>query len=365
MDIGSNKPGGKEGGYHLMDILSPTQPFSAVDYMREAERVVEDIIARGKMPLFVGGAGQYLSFLCGLSGTSAPAKDPILYQRILNELERRGDWEGTLAQIEKIDAAYAATMSANTWRRAARVLELYQRTGKPISAFKTVSNFAQDYDLRAFALRMTPRMDLLRLIDHRVELMLYAGLIAEVLDLLHSNQLIPDSSPAQAIGYRQVIDFLARRDFSRSAIKNLILEIMAKSRQLAHSQYAWFKKIPGLQWVDVNRWDMLPHGNDKVLTTLSNHIHMPLDKWEELISSTEWIATQNHLKQAMPKKQETKFYRTYRPILHIYNDDVPVKHGNPEVTILVNYLNSIRMPTVLANYKPPQKTPSDQEAPGF
>lgn len=364
MDIGSNKSA-ERSSMHLIDVRSPSSAFSAFDYAQEARRAVTEIAGRGKLPLIVGGAGQYLSFLTGDSGTTAPPKDPVLYNRILSELERRGDWETTQAHIASIDPAYAASMSPNTWRRAARVLELHQRTGKPISAFRSTTSFLDDFDVRMFALRMTPRMDLLRLIDHRVEHMLYSGLVAEVVELLHSGDLRPDSPPAQSIGYRQIIDFLADRKFSRTSIRDLIYDIMAKSRQLAHSQYAWFKRIPHLHWVDVNRWDMLPHGNDRLLRLLTDYARMPREEFDAMVANPRWTLEQQQLQQPMPKKQETKFYRTYRPILHLYNDELPVRHGNPEVTILMNYLNSVRLPDALLHYQPSQKQPTQYVAPAF
>ena len=245
LDIGSAKPTPEQRRripHHLLDIREPTQPFTAADFRAEAGQVIDEILTRGKLPLVVGGTGLYLRVLLhGL--TDAPGEDPALRQRLRQRAEREGA-ATLLEELRQVDPETAARCHPNNLVRILRALEVWHTTGSPLSSFHQRHGFGdQPYDALLLCLDLA-REELYRRIDHRVELMLGAGLVDEVRSLLQAG--VPaDAKALQAIGYKEVLAHL-RNELPLEAMKELIKR---NTRHLAKRQLTWFRREPDLQWV--------------------------------------------------------------------------------------------------------------------
>lgn len=183
MDIGSNKPTDEEMAavpYHLINLLPPTQEYSAADFAEGARKAILDISSRGKLPIVVGGTGFYIQWLIyGRPG--APPPTPEAASAAQSEIDGLGgDWEAGIKRCAEVDPAYAKTLPANDWYRLRRVLEVFHTCGKPVSSFdrptgKQISYgdvpsllADSDFDFRCFFL-FRPRLDLFYDIDSRCE----------------------------------------------------------------------------------------------------------------------------------------------------------------------------------------------------
>ncbi len=245
LDIGSAKPTPEQRRripHHLLDIREPTQPFTAADFRAEASQVINDILKRGKLPLVVGGTGLYLRVLLrGL--TDAPAEDPTLRRQLYRRAEQEGA-ETLLKELRQVDPETAARCHPNNLVRIIRALEVWHASGCTFSSFHQRHGFSDlPYDALTLCLDLC-REELYRRIDHRVELMLSAGLVDEVRGLLQAG-LPDDVKPLQAIGYKEVLAHL-RGELTLEAMLELIKR---NTRHLAKRQLTWFRREPDLQWV--------------------------------------------------------------------------------------------------------------------
>ncbi len=241
MDIGTAKPTHQElaqAPHHLIDVVEPTEDFSLAVYLDMAREAVRDIHRRGKLPLLVGGTGQYLWAL--LEAWHVPAVAPDLAYR--QELATVGR-EALHARLAEVDPQSAATIDPRNQRRIIRALEVYHQTGVPFSSMRRRG--PEPY--RACILGLTlPRGDLHQRIDQRVDEMVQAGWIDEVEGLI-SRGITPDHSSMGSVGYREIAAFLAGDLALEEAIRN----IKTSTHRFARHQYAWFRiSDPRITWLD-------------------------------------------------------------------------------------------------------------------
>jgi len=239
MDVGTAKPTATERAavpHHLLDVLDPHEECSQADYAAAARRAVDDILSRGRVPLFVGGTPLYLKTL--LRGMfEGPAADWDLRQS-LAEQARAESPEWLHRQVAAVDPTAAAKLHANDERRLIRALEVYRLTGRPISEHQR--QFAEprmEMVGRVFTLDW-PRDELHRRIDARVEAMLDAGLVDEVRRLSASPHGLSRTA-RQGLGYREVLEHLA----GRSSLSETVAAIQAHTRQFAKRQCTWFRSL--------------------------------------------------------------------------------------------------------------------------
>jgi tRNA dimethylallyltransferase len=232
MDIGTAKPTPEERArvpHHLLDLVSPAEPFSVADWVRHAERAIEEVVGRGKLPLVVGGTGFYLRALARGLPTVPPA-DAEVQAVLWRELEERGlaELEAELAAVSEVDAARARRNP----RRVVRALEVVRRTGHPPSDFPPrPTRFAC-----TVAVLVPPLDDLRPRIAERCERMFEEGLVGEVEQLL---ERYPTRLTAmQAIGYKEVADALSAGAGPDSA-RN---EVQAATVRYARRQLTWFRR---------------------------------------------------------------------------------------------------------------------------
>ncbi len=246
MDIGTAKPTPAEQGgvpHHLIDIVDPHQEFSLAQYVAAAEVAVRQIVARGRVPLFVGGTPLYLKAL--LRGIfEGPPADWALRR----ELEALADGQGNETlhrRLSAIDPVSARRLHVQDRRRVIRALEVFEKTGQPISVLQQQFERSRPAcECRVFTL-IWPRDALNERIDQRVDAMFAEGLLQEVEGLADAR--VPLSRTAsQAVGYREVLEHLrGLRDLPAT-----IELIKLRTRQFAKRQMTWFRALSECRMVD-------------------------------------------------------------------------------------------------------------------
>jgi tRNA dimethylallyltransferase len=255
LDIGAAKPSADElaiAPHHLIDVREPWQPYSAADFAKDAHAAVQDIIARGRLPILAGGTGLYFrALLQGLS--PMPEADPAMRARLEAEAGERG-WAAMHAELATVDPVAAARIHASDPQRIQRALEVYRLTGRPISDWQRESAAAsQRLPCRVLKLAIAPqdRAVLHARIETRFDAMLSAGFLDEVRGLRALPELRAHPAPLdlpalRAVGYRQAWEHL---DGVLSATEFRDRAIFA-TRQLAKRQLTWLRGAPELQWFD-------------------------------------------------------------------------------------------------------------------
>ena len=253
MDIGTAKPTRAEMRgvpHHMLDVADPEEDFSVARYVELAARCVNDILARGKLPIVAGGTGLYIDSL--LSGRTFARFDPDspLRRELEEELARRGG-AALLEELARVDPDTAARLHPNDSKRIVRALEVYHSTGTTLTAHNAMTrSLPPRYDALTLTLAFQRREDMWDRIDRRVDRMMADGLAEEVRALLDSG--VPDRCTAmQAIGYKEMAAALrGDGDTARAAE-----EIKLRSRQYAKRQLTWFRRNPDARWL---LWDREP-----------------------------------------------------------------------------------------------------------
>jgi tRNA dimethylallyltransferase len=244
-DIGTDKvPVAERQGipHHMIDVADPLEEFSAARYANEAAAVIRDISRRGKLPILVGGTGLYYRALTR-GFFPGPARDTPLRIRLERIADRKGD-ERLHALLRRVDPASADRISAADRKRVVRALEVYQLTGRPLTAhFADTRSPLPDYDVATFALRIPQEATDAR-VAARVDAQFRQGLLDEIRALLAGG--IPDTAhPFTGLVYRQAIEHL-RGVRDEAATRELIVR---ENRKYSRRQLIWFRKEPNLHWI--------------------------------------------------------------------------------------------------------------------
>jgi tRNA dimethylallyltransferase len=246
MDIGTAKPTAAERAavpHHLIDILDPSESYSAARFAVDAGRAIAEIRARGKLPLLVGGTMLYFKALFeGLD--TMPEASPALRAEIDAEAKARG-WPALHAELARVDAEAAARLAPNDAQRIQRALEVWRVSGRPLSSFHRERQPADDNAAAwpLISLEPTDRAWLHARIEQRFDAMLAAGLEAEVAALRERRDLHQDLPSMRCVGYRQVWEALD--DGEPLSVSDRIRERgIAASRQLAKRQLTWLRSMP-------------------------------------------------------------------------------------------------------------------------
>jgi tRNA dimethylallyltransferase len=248
LDIGSAKPGSElrqRIPHHLIDICEPSENYSAGRFVADATAAIEQIHARGKVPLLVGGTMLYLrALLHGLA--PLPQASPQV-RREIDERAAREGWAVLHAELARLDPEAAVRINSGDPQRIQRALEVCYMTGQPISRLQrdTVSPLAR-HRVRAWALAPANRSVLHRRLELRFHSMLAAGFLDEVRSLRQRGDLEAGHSSMRAVGYRQLWAHLAGEYGLEEAIRRGI----SATRQLAKRQLTWMRSEPLLEWLD-------------------------------------------------------------------------------------------------------------------
>jgi tRNA dimethylallyltransferase len=249
MDIGTAKPTQEERArvrHHLVDLVDPDEEFSVARFQPMARAAIADVLARGRLPLLVGGSGLYFHSVIDefvfppteqgvrrrLEAEAEQAGLPLLYQRLVDQ-----------------DPKAAARVQPANLRRIVRALEVIELTGRPFSSFRGAMD-APVSRYRLQVLGLDPGQDLLReRVAERVAAMASAGLVEEVRGLSGR----PLSRTArQALGYKELLDALE----AGRPMESPLDEVVTRTRHYARRQLAWFRRDPRV------RWGTLPPGPD-------------------------------------------------------------------------------------------------------
>lgn len=253
LDIGAAKPTAAEQArvsHHLLDVREPWQAYSAAEFAQDARRALDDIAARGRLPILAGGTGLYFQAL--LEGLAAmPAADAAVRADLAVQAATRG-WPALHAELAQVDPAAAARIHTTDPQRIQRALEVYRLTGTPISQWQRESRGAR-LPFRVMKLVLAPgdRAVLHDRIARRFDLMLEQGFLDEVrrLRALPGMQAMvaPLDLPAvRAVGYRQAWEFLDGQGDAAAFRERAI----AATRQLAKRQLTWLRGARDARWFD-------------------------------------------------------------------------------------------------------------------
>ena len=247
MDIGTAKATRREMcgmPHHMLDVCPPGEDFSAARWVEMAAMCAEDIFARGKVPVIVGGTGLYIdSFLSGRSFAAAP-EDGALRSELSAQYDALGG-EAFREELRKIDPARAEKLHPADKKRLVRAMEVYRLTGKTITQHdEETKTVPPRWPSVRFALDFERRETLYVRIDRRVDEMLRRGLMEEVKGLLRAG-LSPHCTAMQAIGYKEAVAYLTgHMSYDRAAE-----EIKRASRRYAKRQLTWLRRDAALHWI--------------------------------------------------------------------------------------------------------------------
>ncbi|ELC0661026.1 tRNA (adenosine(37)-N6)-dimethylallyltransferase MiaA [Vibrio fluvialis] len=262
MDIGTAKPDQDElalAPHRLIDILDPSEAYSAADFRRDALREMQAIVEQGKIPLLVGGTMLYYKAL--LEGLSPlPAADPEIRQQIEQEAQQLG-WAALHEQLRQIDPISAERIHPNDPQRLSRALEVYRISGKTLTELTQTKGEALPFRVKQFAIAPKERAELHRRIELRFEKMVEVGFEDEVKALYARKDLHPDLPSIRCVGYRQMWDYLD----GNCTLDEAIFRGICATRQLAKRQITWLRSWDDLTWLD-------SENVEQALETLSNAI---------------------------------------------------------------------------------------------
>ncbi|QDV69454.1 IPP transferase [Rosistilla carotiformis] len=248
MDLGTAKPAAalqQQTVHHLLDQVDPDTEFSAAQYLETAHAAVDQIVGRGKLPLFVGGTPLYLK-ACLRGFDAGPPADWEFRKAIEEELREHGA-EALRARLQQVDPLSAHQLHPNDTRRMIRALEVARLTGQPISHRQVQFEASHSADeANVYALHW-PRNLLHQRIDRRVEQMFADGLVDEVAAIRRDFPTISRTA-LQAVGYKEVFEFLD----GTIDLSTTIDQVKAHTRQLARRQETWLRSMSEVQFIEMD-----------------------------------------------------------------------------------------------------------------
>ena len=247
MTIGTAAPTAAEMDgvpHHMIAVADPAEQWSVARYAQAAIPIVDDILARGKVPILVGGTGLWLDAVVKGHGFAGGHNGG----EVRRELQKRLEAEGIgplLAELRQVDPEAADRLHPSDEKRILRALEVWRETGKTITAHNAETKaLPPRYDAVWIGLQFRDRQDMKDLIDRRVDKMAEEGLVEEVQQLLQSG--VPrDATALQAIGYKE---FLAVAE-GTATVEEALAEVKLRSRQYAKRQLTWLRKNPDIHWI--------------------------------------------------------------------------------------------------------------------
>ena len=255
MDIGTAKPDAETlaiAPHRLIDIIDPSESYSAADFLADAEREVADIVAQGKTPLLVGGTMMYFNAL-----QKGLAPMPPADAAIRAEFEQHAAQFGLVSlheQLKEIDPVAAARINPNDSQRLQRAIEVYRLTGKTMTQWWAEQE-AQElpFDLVNIAVMPQERSELHQRIEERFRIMMEQGFLAEVEALYARGDLTIDMPSVRCVGYRQLWQYLEGED----TLEEAIFKGIVATRQLAKRQHTWLRGWDDLVIFDSLNQDLL------------------------------------------------------------------------------------------------------------
>lgn len=250
MNIGTAKPTKEElqqAPHHLIDIIDPTEAYSAAQFCDDANRLIAEILGRGKIPLLVGGTMMYFNALQnGLS--QLPEADEALRQELSQQ-----DLPELYCRLQAVDPKTAARLNENDTQRISRALEVFLLSGKPMSEHLAAKKQAASWNFKNIILFPEDRAWLHERIATRFDMMLQQGFIEEVAHLLATWPLHPQLPAMRCVGYRQALDYL-NGVYDQQTLRE---KGIAATRQLAKRQLTWLRHWSDGRYFDPEQKDVI------------------------------------------------------------------------------------------------------------
>lgn len=249
MDIGTAKPSAEEQSlvpHHLIDIIEPTEAYSAARFREDALRLIREIQERERLPLLVGGTMLYFRALTtGLD--DLPSANPTIRKRLEDEAAERG-WPALHERLTQLDPATAERLKPTDAQRIQRALEIIELTGKPLSEQQSgPKRLALPFNLIPIALEPSDRLKLHERIALRFDLMLKDDLLIHEVEKLRARGDLHLGLPSmRCVGYRQTWQYLDG-EFDRETLRE---KSIAATRQLCKRQLTWLRAMPERKVVD-------------------------------------------------------------------------------------------------------------------
>ena len=266
MDVGTAKPDAptrKRIPHHLIDILDPTEAYSAGRFRADALRVIDEIHGRGRIPLLAGGTMLYFRAL-----TRGLADLPPAQPRIREEIEQhaaRAGWPALHAELATVDPKAAARIEPADAQRIQRALEVHRHTGRALSDFHGEAAAALPFEALKLSLEPSDRAMLHARIAERFQAMLAAGLVEELRGLRRRYALTPEMPSMRSVGYRQAWHAIDDpRDMGLLETRGI-----AATRQLAKRQLTWLRAMDDVERLDCLRPGLAHEAGDRVDRFLS------------------------------------------------------------------------------------------------
>ena len=245
MNIGTAKPTPDEMQgipHHMLDFVEPSVSYSVADFAEDARKCINDILSRGKTPILCGGTGLYIDSIINQIEFSEEKVD-MTYRNELQTLAEKEGVEAVHKLLQETDPIAADKIHPNNLKRVLRALEIQKTTGLTKTQADKMAISEPLYDAEIFGMEMD-REQLYERINLRVDLMIEAGLLEEVENLLKRG--IPKNATAmQAIGYKE---FIAYFD-GKSTLEDAIDTVKRESRRYAKRQLTWFKRNKNIRWL--------------------------------------------------------------------------------------------------------------------
>ena len=246
MDIGTAKPSAlirKGIPHHLVDIRDPKDTYSAADFRHDAIRIVREVLARGRLPILVGGTMLYFRALKhGIA--ELPAADAEIREQI-SKIGQHEGWDEVHRQLAQVDPFAAARINPNDTQRLQRALEVFEITGRTLTELHEIGHEQCPFDLVELAVA-PPRAQLHQRIDDRLYMMMSEGFVDEVRSLFEREDLNAELPSMKAVGYRQIWSFLAG-ELTEVQMRE---KIGVATRRLAKHQYTWLNSWDDLHVLD-------------------------------------------------------------------------------------------------------------------
>lgn len=251
MDIGTAKPTIEEMQgipHHLIDFVELGEKFSVVQYKEMANKCIEDILLRGKVPILVGGTGLYINSITEEIKYDETAENKEVREKLEKIAETEGN-EKLYAKLKEVDIEAYNRLHLNDTKRIIRALEVFETTGVTITEHQKMSKeIEKKYDYKIVGLWLE-REKLYDRINRRVDIMIENGLEDEARDIISKLNLEGKTTAFQAIGYKEFLKYFN----GECSLDDAINSIKQESRRYAKRQVTWFKRTNGLKWIDAER----------------------------------------------------------------------------------------------------------------
>lgn len=266
MDIGSAKirPEEMQGVKHyLVDVLEPDEEFHVVRFQQMAKQAMEEIYAKGKVPIVVGGTGFYIQALLYDIDFTENEEDTE-YRRELEEIVKEKGAEYLHGMLREVDPASADTIHANNVKRVIRALEFHKLTGQKISEHNEKERKKESpYEFCYFVLNDDRKL-LYDKIDLRIDQMMEEGLLEEV-RALKDRGCTKDMVSMQGLGYKEILDYLN----GECTLEEAIYVLKRDTRHFAKRQLTWFRRERDVIWIDKKDYE---HDEGKILDTMLSYV---------------------------------------------------------------------------------------------